>query len=601
MSTLKFDKSPPPGYIDVAGRPLPSLEITHLNIFVGANNSGKSRFLRYLWQEWDGSFAPSPDDADVKRVAQLLNTIRSNLFINRTSAVNIAKRLHLPTPLNCKAYPFAQLLGWIERKNPTSQIEEILKQTLPTEVAKTGRLLEDLCSHLRNWKSKKLPQMLYIPILRGLRPLSEKEQNDPYTARTIRDYVHPTKAAPKIFTGATMFSSVRKLLLGDPAERDKIRGFEDFLSEHIFHKKTTLIPKEKEGNDVLHIRLGKEAERPIYNVGDGLQTLIALTFPAFTTPNTWLFIEEPEHCLHPGMQRKLLDCYKHISPRPTIFATTHSNHLLDVATEGTDFLVYRFRKTTTSAENQTHTVTPVSTRSREHLQDLGVRMSSVMLTNSTVWVEGICDRWFFRHGLRAYQEHLGAQSKEVQEDTHYSLVEYAGNNITHYSWLDDESNPIQVESFCAPAILVADYDEPKSGKRERFRKLSDALANRFITTEPAREIENLIPPTVLMATVEKLAKITADPIEAADYEEEKIGEFIQKQMLKGKEPTGKGWTVFKDQSGTLARKRDFWSAAEEFFEDATWSDYSTTAQGVIEDVYKGIVEHNWPGAGDAAT
>lgn len=82
--------------------------------------------------------------------------------------------------------------------------------------------------------------------------------------------------------------------------------------------------------------MGAHEERPIYALGDGFQALIALTFPPFTAlRRTLFFIEELDSHMHPGMQRKLLEVFlrnEQLS-RHQYFATTHSNHFLDMAAD----------------------------------------------------------------------------------------------------------------------------------------------------------------------------------------------------------------------------------------------------------------------------
>ena len=597
MATLRFEASPPPGYSPAtADTPLTTLQTSKLNIFIGSNNSGKSRLLRYLWKDWAGAYAAGSSETQSKIRKQLAG-IRAHIHRPMLAAIGDQSTLRFPDELSFKEDSFAPVRAWL--KNVKDNPEKFVggPEAFGRDVARIRGEANELLVLLREYEPQNLPRMVYVPILRGLRPVLAAGKDGHYEQRTRRDYGIPVdnKTNWRVFTGETMYSDVRRMLLGDHGERDQIRSYENFLADKIFQKPVTLIPKEKHDNDVLHIKIGEEDERPIYDLGDGLQTIVILTFPAFQTPGTWLFVEEPEHCLHPGMQRKLLESFRQLPSSPTIFATTHSNHLIDMVAEDFECQIYRIKKI--PSRSRPHVVSLLPPDSRDHLQDLGVRISSVMLTNSTVWVEGFSDRWFFRHGLRAYQDHLGNEARNIAEDTHYSLVEYAGNNITHYSWLDgDEDNPMNVDRLCAPAMLVADADDPAEGskKANRIEKLSAALANRFITTHPAREIENLIPPNVLKATVDRLAKVETDPVEASDYETVPIGKFIEEQMLSGKESPGKGMKAFSDKSGALASKRKFWTAAEHFFETAAWSDYSETAQKIITKIYDQIVEDNWP-------
>lgn len=75
-------------------------------------------------------------------------------------------------------------------------------------------------------------------------------------------------------------------------------------------------------------------EYPIYQLGDGLQSLIICTYPIVTEqkPGSLFFIEEPDLGMHPSLQRSFVDVLKsyHLKKGHQFFLTTHSNHLLDL-------------------------------------------------------------------------------------------------------------------------------------------------------------------------------------------------------------------------------------------------------------------------------
>src|SRR5262249_8991420 len=117
---------------------------------------------------------------------------------------------------------------------------------------------------------------VYIPTLRGLRSLEGK---DHYAQRTKTDYFSNTQRV-EIFTGLTLYEEIRKLLLGTLAERKTVAEFQEFLSNAFFERKpVALIPKYD--RDVLDVKIGDEAQRPIFELGDGVQAVIILTFPLF--------------------------------------------------------------------------------------------------------------------------------------------------------------------------------------------------------------------------------------------------------------------------------------------------------------------------------
>lgn len=197
---------------------------------------------------------------------------------------------------------------------------------------------------------------------------------------------------------------------------------------------------------------------PIYDLGDGLQGLIILTFLAFTQSEHCLFfIEEPDLYMHPGLQRALVETLLD-QPRHQYFMTTHSNHLLDMTLDYSNMSIFLFRKNI-SDKKVAFTVSNVSLPDTDVLRELGVRSSSVFLTNTTIWVEGITDRRYLRTYMERYLNELESSDKEkfellrtFQEDCHYSFVEYQGAQIVHWSFDAKEDGS---DSIMANRVLVA--------------------------------------------------------------------------------------------------------------------------------------------------
>lgn len=145
-----------------------------------------------------------------------------------------------------------------------------------------------------------------------MRPLSEE---DIYQERTIEDYFNigtiRENGKLTIFTGLESYDLLKSYAHGDFNERNLIEKYQAYLSENFFDgEEVYLIPKEKDKN-IISIKIGNEFERPIYELGDGLQSIINITFPLFLnlkeieeTDNVLVFIEEPEIHLHPALQKK---------------------------------------------------------------------------------------------------------------------------------------------------------------------------------------------------------------------------------------------------------------------------------------------------------
>ncbi|WP_165760255.1 ATP-dependent nuclease, partial [Niastella populi] len=166
--------------------------------------------------------------------------------------------------------------------------------------------------------------------------------------------------------------------------------------------------------DVVNVKIG-EHEEPIYNLGDGIQSIIILTYPLFFNQdkNLKVFIEEPELHLHPGYQRILFETFlrpefKHFE----YFITTHSNHFLDLTLEKNSISVYAFEQIKNNTEKPDFSIINVENSDTSVLSLLGVNNSSVFLTNCTIWVEGITDRIYIRKYLQIVQEGKGEKFYE---------------------------------------------------------------------------------------------------------------------------------------------------------------------------------------------
>ncbi len=129
----------------------------------------------------------------------------------------------------------------------------------------------------------------YIPTLRGMRPVTDINNKQPYLERAQKDYFKDKSKfnAQNIITGECLYYELKVHLLGKPEQRELIKKYEEKLSQYFFDNEiVTLIPmfgEDKNGNenDVVHIKIGDDEQFPIYDLGDGLQQAIIMTYEAF--------------------------------------------------------------------------------------------------------------------------------------------------------------------------------------------------------------------------------------------------------------------------------------------------------------------------------
>ncbi len=217
-------------------------------------------------------------------------------------------------------------------------------------------------------------------------------------------------------SGLGIYSDLQSRLLSpEQARRDSVALFQDFLSREFFAGESViLVPalKNADGsaNDVVYINIGAESERPIHGLGDGMQSLIICTYPIVTEaqPGSLFFLEEPDLCMHPSLQRAFLDVLKshHREKGHQFFITTHSNHLLDLVDDADLVSVFSFSAICKAEEGAAlqpgspprFRIRAADRRDRDLLAQLGVRPSATFLSNATIWVEGVSDASY----LRAY-------------------------------------------------------------------------------------------------------------------------------------------------------------------------------------------------------
>jgi len=470
-------------------KPFKKLEsISRINIFIGSNNSGKSRLLRTLFTDENIKYLSS--EIDLQNVNSIVDRLKRELEIYIKKEIHNADEVMLQTIAKLEMVN-SLMFGLNLNTSVRQHIYNILNyrgniisnfngadldiRNQMTKIAK--KYLDEFDLAAVDFPTDLKLRNMYIPTLRGMRRL-EPNDNDYYLSTTISDYFKSTDTSnleSKIVTGLKLNEDIKEHLLGSREQRKQVRDFENFLSKTFFDsKEVNIIPKTKGG--VIHFMIDNE-EKEIYNLGDGIQSIIILTYPLFFNQDKKVnfFIEEPEHYLHPGFQRifietLLLPEFKNFQ----YFITTHSNHLLDITLDINQISIYTFKKKQTS-NNIEFEIENVENEDFNILELIGVRNSSLFLSNSTIWVEGITDRIYLRRYLDLYQKD---RDQKFIEDVHYSFVEYGGSNITHWSFLESEDSThknIDVDRVCAKLFLISDKDDTENKDSKKAIRQKKAI------------------------------------------------------------------------------------------------------------------------------
>ena len=352
--------------------------------------------------------------------------------------------------------------------------------------------------------------------------------------------------------------------------------------------------------DVVYVKEGDDEDRAIYDLGDGIQSIILLTYKIFMAESpTMFFIEEPEHFLHAGLQRTLIETFaKH--KEHMFFMTTHSNHFLDLAQERDDISIQQVSRVNGESKVQ------ASLDYGELLNELGVRASSVLLANCSIWVEGVTDKLYLRAYLNKYIEELEDEDKKSKlksyhENLHFVFTEYQGSNITHWDFSDDVENSgseTPAKRLNRNILLIADADIECKG--ERVESLRVALGEAFYLLE-YKEIENFIPFDILIDTAkarwETFKQRTDSNIDRFENMKEElfksnrygIGEVLERYVDKA---DGLERKFYSDKSGTIKDKVKFCHTAISLMNES--DDWRLTSEltALCETVWDFIESHN---------
>ncbi|MDP8226570.1 MAG: AAA family ATPase, partial [Candidatus Celaenobacter polaris] len=626
--------------------------LSKVNIFLGPNNSGKSRFLRGLISSTDTICYPNGKTQNelIKLLrnyepkirpdipfSEHLNGIVIGIQKNIIGILNffVDEKTNAPYKLSTNKYPPGELLEQIKSNRKTQGLSDYKGQRVIKNFEDIDSLLKEIDQNYFGYFPNKRFKIIYIPILRSLRlicPIRCKDkivnvleteyERDPDFAKDLdlykkveqEDHFKSVTTDIEIFTGLSAYLLVHRFLNGSHKQHKFIKEYEQFLSEKFFDNDIIeIIAKEEESN--LTIKIGTETEYPIYQLGDGLQSLIIGTLPLFLykDENILLFYEEPEHLLHPGFQRKLLEVYLEDSDynkNNQYFLTTHSNHFLDVAMDNRYISIYSLKKDLDhnskdpDQKKAQFTIENLSAGDTTALDLLGVNNASVFLSNCSIWVEGVTDRRYYRHYLKIYIEHLRPKVNrpddnvdsvnyyDLKEDYHYSFIEYGGGNLVHFSFgEEDEKNKAGVPKINTRRItnrifLIADKDSGKDEKHEKYQKL---LYKNYFDL-PCREAENLLKREVLLNVINELerVKITDAKFLTGDICNKLLGRYIDKQLKKIGHTSR--FNTYAAPSGTIWDKNKFCSAALNNIKN--WNDLSESAQELTKKMYEFICEQN---------
>jgi predicted ATP-dependent endonuclease of OLD family len=585
-------------FLDEEREPIKYLpNFNKINIIVGANNSGKSRFMRYLMS--NNRFIGIDEKLFIK-----YNHIIKQLF-NKGGNYSTLRQLQLNTENeNLIKHNNALSSDYFGVNNPTT--------------LELKRISDDLIQEIE------ILENYFIPTLQTAHSLfdinKKKIEKDIFLETINNNYNLSESKYLEIFTGMNLYTEILNARNSKKEVRKPFEDFEKFISYNFFEGKTVDIVAQfkkevssttSNQQEVINIHISGENEsRDLYKLGDGIQAIIILMYKIFmAVPNSFIYIDEPELNLHPGMQRLFLeqicDNIDLKKKNLTYIISTHSNHLLDLTIEKEDVSIYSFSPKNNENGEKQFTIKNVNAGDNQILKNLGVNNSSVFMANCSIWVEGISDRNYIKAFLKSYCDFI--KKPFPKEDIDFAFFEYAGSNYVHYNFSDEEdSSKIKAFALNNRILFLSDVDDNKNEKHKFLNEIAKENFN-YKTTYPFREIENLLPNEIWKkvliefrnkksfkndenGTIQEKINKSLDKYNSLDDKANYIGVFLKKLKLT---ELNKIWIGTDSKPQTFAYKTDLSNLILDKVYNKTiiWDDFKTNPVIVklTEEIYNFIL------------
>jgi hypothetical protein len=233
---------------------------------------------------------------------------------------------------------------------------------------------------------------------------------------------------------------------------------------------------------------------------------------------------------------------------------------------------------------------------------LGVLNTSVLISNCTVWIEGVTDRLYLKAFLFAFLNSKPDEFYRPKEGLNYAFIEYGGKNLSHYTFeegfANDEENIVEKINayFINSNVYILADNDLNDEKHKTFENIKRTNFKYRHTGLP--EIENLLPVSVWKQFFLDELHCDADSVESAlgfDHSM-KLGRHFQDKIIQN----GRKLKIEKPQSnGTLEyrykKKIADFVYKKAVAKDFIWNDFaqSETLKEIIEELYTFISVQNF--------
>lgn len=259
-------------------------------------------------------------------------------------------------------------------------------------------------------------------------------------------------------------------------------------------------------------RFGPTAEMDVDEIlvemnGSGIREALRLVLDNELSVPDVLFVEEPEVHLHPALEMSMLKYLQRASKRTQIFITTHSTNFLDTHDVRNVYLV---------SKSPDVIVEELDFDSAQSAlpANLGLRLSSLFMYDSLVFVEGASDEAVLREFAATLGLNLGQAG--------VGFVHMGG--IRNFGYFAAESTLSTLTRRRIPLFFIVDRDEMSDDDVLRFSERMGEGA--VVHVLERREIENyLLAPQAVAAFIANAAA-NAD-VQRSIPAEARVGEEIQ--------------------------------------------------------------------------
>jgi hypothetical protein len=475
--------------------------VSKVNIFVGPNNSGKSRLLRKLLIYQADSRLNLLEKLFLEKISLIakpftqdqvirspsggfyfsidaVNTIDSATIIGWFDSLgkSLSKRNY--TEINETLYFGFNLFKLLSDKSSLYTIKNtILREDVGEYSNKNifeyfGPLVSELTKLVDNLEGhlKKIHK-IYVPNVRTLKNYSENKRSLIYSDIEKNEDEKEFKSLISEDTKSKYFAVDSEITINDGQSfyldlfekrnssnenLEKLKKYQRFLSKSFFDGEDLSIISDVTNHQV-KIQIGGEEDRIIHDLGDGVQQMIMLTFPLFFNDYGMMVIEEPEMWVHPGLQKTIMEIFTSdeladeygYSKNFIYFIATHSNHILDFQKNHDEISIFSVEKKQDQPEPDL-IINSLANKDTKILDLIGVSNSSVYLANCAIWVEGSTDKLYLGKYLDETIKHytvvpdkediLHEKLKKFNliEGTHYTFAFSAGNSIFNLDFSDSE-------------------------------------------------------------------------------------------------------------------------------------------------------------------